>query len=915
MYSGENNKYQQVALYFAGLPHRGVYKLKKKMILIDGNSLIHRAFHAIPPLVTGSGQHTNAVYGFTNMFLRLLRDENPGYVAVAFDKGKITFRHAQYEEYKANRAPTPDELRSQFPLVKEILSAHRVPIFEMDNYEADDILGTLARKAAAEGFSVLIVSGDQDTWQLVSPQVKVLYTRRGITDLEIVDAAGVKEKLGVKPEQVADYKGLVGDKSDNIPGVPGIGKVTAGRLLGEFANLEEILANIEGVSQRGVRSKLKQYSQQARLSKNLATIDCQTPVTVRWEELRREEPDRETLSALFQELEFRSLLQRTAPAQSAKGEVRYRSIESPEELTTLIDKIKQAGEVGFFLLCSGDDPRRGDILGCALGLPTGDTYYICPGLWRGAQRDKGIREQLAAIFSQATVKKYTHDAKVSYQLLDRYGISLMGLTFDTLIASYLLNPAAAHTLDQVAAAHVQVRVPSYEELLGRGAKAKTPSQLPGAQLAAFAAARAGVLPRLEETLRAALEELNLLTLFKQVELPLIRVLAAMEAEGVAVDIETLREMGVEVEAMLEAVAEEVYRLAGEEFNLNSPKQLSIILFEKLGLPVIKRTKTGYSTDAEVLAKLAPDHPIVELILEHRQLMKLKSTYIDGLISLLNASTGKIHTTFNQTVTTTGRLSSAEPNLQNIPIRLELGRRLRRAFIPSGPEDVILTADYSQIELRVLAHISQDPYLMESFRLGQDIHSRTAAEVFAVDPKDVTGEMRERAKAVNFGIVYGISDYGLSRDLGVSRREAKEYIDNYFARYGGVKKYMDETIAVARERGYVTTLMERRRYLPDINSRNYTLRSFAERTAINTPIQGTAADIIKAAMVEIFQRIEEENLKTRLLLQVHDELIFTVPRGELERVKALVRECMEGAVELDVPLRVDIKVGKSWYDVK
>ena len=511
----------------------------------------------------------------------------------------------QYEEYKANRASTPDELRSQFPLVKEILSAHRVPIFEMDNYEADDILGTLA-EGCSRGFSVLIVSGSGYLAVGFTPGEGFIH-RRGITDLESLMLLVSRKSWGLSRNRWLIIRVWWGINPDNIPGVPGIGKVTAGRLLGEFANLEEILANIEGVSQRGVRSKLKQYSQQARLSKNLATIDCQTPVTVRWEELRREEPDRETLSALFQELEFRSLLQRTAPAQSAKGEVRYRSIESPEELTTLIDKIKQAGEVGFFLLCSGDDPRRGDILGCALGLPTGDTYYICPGLWRGAQRDKGIREQLAAIFSQATVKKYTHDAKVSYQLLDRYGISLMGLTFDTLIASYLLNPAAAHTLDQVAAAHVQVRVPSYEELLGRGAKAKTPSQLPGAQLAAFAAARAGVLPRLEETLRAALEELNLLTLFKQVELPLIRVLAAMEAEGVAVDIETLREMGGKWRQVRRC--REVYRLAGEEFNLNSPKQLSIILFEKLGLPVIKRTKTGYSTDAEVLAKLAPITPL------------------------------------------------------------------------------------------------------------------------------------------------------------------------------------------------------------------------------------------------------------------------------------------------------------------
>lgn len=889
--------------------------LGKKMILIDGNSLIHRAFHAIPSLTTAGGQHTNAVYGFTNMFLRLLEDENPDYVAVAFDKGKITFRHEVYKEYKANRAPTPDELRSQFPLVKEILAAYRVPIFELDNYEADDLLGTLARRADGEGFSVLIVSGDQDTFQLVSPRVKVLYTRRGITDLEILDVAGVRDKLGVEPEQVSDYKGLVGDKSDNIPGVPGIGKVTAGRLLREFANLGEILSDIERVSQKGVRNKLKEYRQQARLSKDLATINCNIPVAVEWEELRLEEPDKKALAALFRELEFRSLLQRMALTPGERPDVHYTVIESPEGLAFLTEKIWQEGEAGFCLVGSGNDPRRSEILGCALTLSHEETYYIPPALWREVNRSTAIREQLVAIFSEPNIKKYTHDAKVSYHLLHRYGIKLSNLVFDSLIASYLLNPAAPHSLDQIAAAQVQVKVPSYEDLLGKGSKALGPSELPETKIAAFAAARAGVLPRLQEILVAELEELNLIPLFNQVELPLIEVLAAMEEEGVALDGETLKKMDIEIGAMLQGLEKEIFHLAGEEFNLNSPKQLSVILFEKLGLPVVKRTKTGYSTDAEVLDVLAPDHPIVELILEHRQLMKLKSTYIDGLISLVDSSTGRIYTTFNQTVTTTGRLSSTEPNLQNIPIRLGLGRRLRRAFIPNRPGDLILTADYSQIELRVLAHISQDPYLLESFRRGQDIHSRTAAEVFGVSPEDVIPKMRERAKAVNFGIVYGISDYGLSRDLGVSRREAKEYIDNYFARYGGVKKYMEETIAAARERGFVTTLMERRRYLPDIKSSNYTRRSFAERTAINTPIQGTAADIIKAAMVKVFRRIKEGNLDTRLLLQVHDELIFTVPKGELEKVKSLVRECMEGAVTLSVPLEVDLKVGESWYGVK
>ncbi|MFY9604209.1 MAG: DNA polymerase I, partial [bacterium] len=496
-----------------------------------------------------------------------------------------------------------------------------------------------------------------------------------------------------------------------------------------------------------------------------------------------------------------------------------------------------------------------------------------------------------------------------------YQIQLAGLAMDTMIASYLLNPAASHSLDQIASTYLNEAVPSWEELVGKGKKAVKPTSLKEEDLAPFMATRTAVLLPLQERLAAELERLDLATLYEEVELPLIQVLAAMEEEGVTIDTDALAEMGAEIGYKLAAIEGEIYQMAGEEFNLNSPKQLSTILFEKLKLPVIKRTKTGYSTDAEVLEKLADVHPIVERILEYRQLMKLKSTYIDGLMALVDPATGKVHTTFNQAVTTTGRLSSTEPNLQNIPIRLELGRRLRKAFVPGRSGDLILAADYSQIELRVLAHISQDPYLLESFRRGQDVHRRTAAEIFGVSLEEVTPEMRERAKAVNFGIVYGISDYGLSRDLGVPRREAKEYIDNYFARYAGVKAYIDGIVAEAREKGYVTTLMKRRRYLPDINSRNYTLRSFAERTAMNTPIQGSAADIIKTAMVEVFRQLKERRLATRLLLQVHDELIFTVPREELAEVKALVKECMEGAVELDVPLVVELKVGENWYEVK
>ena len=698
----------------------------KKLILIDGNSLVHRAFHAIPPLTTGTGQHTNAVYGFTTMFLRLLEDERPDYLAVAFDKGKVTFRHGEFEDYKANRTETPDELRSQFPLVKELLEAYRVPIFEQEGYEADDLLGTLARKAEAEGFSVLIVSGDRDVLQLVSPRVTVLFTRRGISELEVMDAGAVEEYLGVPPEQVADYKGLVGDQSDNIPGVPGIGPKTATKLLKEFENLEEILSDLEGVRQKGVRSKLEEYCEQARLSKRLATIVCDIPLDVDWEELQRKEPDWDAVTSLFRELEFRSLLQRVAPDLPVQVETGYQVVASPSQLEALAARSREEGKLAFTLIGSGEDPRQREILGCALALPGRELYYLPRSLWQEVKADLAVAKVMASLFSEAAVKKYTHDAKAAYQLLNLYQIQLAGLAMDTMIASYLLNPAASHSLDQIASTYLNEAVPSWEELVGKGKKAVKPTSLKEEDLAPFMATRTAVLLPLQERLAAELERLYLATLYEEVELPLIQVLAAMEEEGVTIDTDALAEMGAEIGYKLAAIEGEIYQMAGEEFNLNSPKQLSTILFEKLKLPVIKRTKTGYSTDAEVLEKLADVHPIVERILEYRQLMKLKSTYIDGLMALVDPATGKVHTTFNQAVTTTGRLSSTEPNLQNIPIRLELGRRLRKAFVPGRSGDLILAADYSQIELRVLAHISQDPYLLESFRRGQDVHRRTAA---------------------------------------------------------------------------------------------------------------------------------------------------------------------------------------------
>lgn len=891
----------------------------RKLLLIDGNSLVHRAFHAIPPLTTAAGENTNAVYGFTTMFLRLLADENPDYIAVAFDKGKYTFRHQEFAAYKANRAETPVDLRTQLPLVKKVLSAYNVPIFELDTYEADDLLGTLARKGEREDFSVIIVTGDQDALQLVSPKIKVLLTRRGISDLAVMDTAAVKDRFAVTPEQIIDYKGLVGDQSDNIPGVPGIGPKTASRLLGQYAKLEEILANLDRIKEKNIRNKLEEFKEQALLSKDLATIRCDAPLEVNWEVCRLQEPDWAALVSLFQELEFRSLLQRIKPEQEeSKAEINpvtYQFVKNNGDLQHLLDIVKREGKFAFGIISSEDNPLHGEIIGCAITTSNAGTFYLPKGLWEEVARKQEVRDSLAGFFTDAKLKKVTHGAKAVYQLLQRYGIRLQGLTFDTQIASYLINPAVSHSLHQLGANYLQTRLPAWEELVGKGKKRLAPASLPQEQIATFVTARTSAILQLHEQLKGELERLELTDLLTKVEMPLIAVLAAMEAEGIAIDQEALAEMGTEIEHKLQAVEAEIYDTAGVEFNLNSPKQLAEVLFERLKLPVIKRTKTGYSTDAEVLEQLAPEHPIVELLLEYRQLMKLKSTYIDGLMALIDPVTGKIHTTFNQTVTTTGRLSSTEPNLQNIPVRLELGRKLRKIFVPTQKEAVILAADYSQIELRVLAHISQDPYLIESFRLGQDVHTRTAAEVFGVPLEQVTEKMRTRAKAVNFGIVYGISEFGLARDLGVSRQEAREYISNYFSRYAGVKNYIDQVIAQARKQGYVTTLLKRRRYLPDIKNRNYTLRSFAERTAMNTPIQGTAADIIKVAMVNLYQKLCQRNLATRLLLQVHDELIFSVPLSELAEVKKLVKNCMEDAIQLAVPLKVDLKIGRNWYEVK
>lgn len=863
---------------------------KPRLFLLDGHSLAFRAFFALPLLSTANGRYTNAAHGFAMMLTRLLEDNEPAYMAVAFDKGRPTERLKKYAAYKGTRDKTPTEMAEQIPYIKEILAAYNIPMLEVEGHEADDIIGTLARQASGAGLETIIVTGDRDTLQLVSPTVSVWLTRRGITDVEIYDEAAVKERYELTPLQLIDLKALMGDSSDNIPGVPGIGEKTGIKLLKEANTLDALLAHPEAYSSKKTLERLRTYHDQALLSRDLGTIVCDLPLPLGIDELKRQSADWQQLATVYQEYELRSLLEKL-PVEG-----RNTAAQQPElppcdwHLITDANTALLAELLGQHTSCALASHVINDVLYLAFAFPEAVTCVV-PSTLPG----------LADILTNSTLTELVgHDLKsAAVTLASTIDLNALCFAGDTLLAAYLLDPSQnKYSLDQLVEHHLH----------------KCLQQSDDDRLADLASASAAIWPLLPE-LEAKLAELELEDLYRQVELPLSQVLAVMELQGVYVDRDTLSEMQAELEQRLSAIMEAIYTAAGQEFNLNSPKQLGKVLFDDLRLPVIKKTKTGYSTDAEVLEALEDEHVIIGKILEYRQLAKLKSTYLDGLLQVINPADSKVHTTYHQTVTTTGRLSSSEPNLQNIPVRLEEGRRIRKAFRPASGASYIMSADYSQIELRILAHISQDPILIKAFLKDEDIHARTAAEVFGVDLEAVTVDMRSRAKAVNFGIVYGISDYGLSRDLKVTRAEAKNYIDRYFKRYAGVRNYIDRVINQARQDGFVTTLLQRRRYLPEINSRNFNLRSFAERTAMNTPIQGSAADQIKLAMVNIDQRLRAEKYDSKMILQVHDELIFEVHESELDALAKLVREEMETAIELLVPLKVDIKVGTNWYNVQ
>ncbi|GAX89495.1 DNA polymerase I [Effusibacillus lacus] len=879
---------------------------RKKLILIDGNSITYRAFFALPLLSTASGRHTNAAYGFTMMLLRLLQDEQPTHVAVAFDKGKTTFRTDMYAEYKGTREKTPGELSEQFPIVREVLDAFGIPHIEREGFEADDIIGTLTRQAEKEGYETLVVSGDKDLLQLVSGHVHAILTRKGITETERYDIAKIQERYGLTPEQIIDLKGLMGDTSDNIPGIPGVGEKTALKLLHEFGSVEQVLANADKVPGKKLQEKLQEHKEDALLSKKLATIFREVPLDVAITQFAYEGFDTNRVRETFKQYEFKSLLNKLPEDDgTGAGESSSAEMELPVKIIGTGELDKLLGDLPVTLGLQIDfegSYQQASIRGVALG--TADQAWYIPV-------DNGsLPSGVKALFSNPDKLKVLFDVKSAVYMLRDKGVELDRNTFDVLLAGYLLNPQdGTPKLEDIISRELNWSIPGF-----RKADKKT-GEPALEERADFYGKTASALFHLQPKLIGEMERQEVDSLYQDLELPLTYVLADMEYQGVKVDTDRLHAIGAELAEKIDRLTKEIYELAGTEFNINSPKQLGEILFDKMGLPTQKKTKTGYSTSAEVLEKLAPYSEIVQKILEFRQLGKLQSTYVEGLLKVVREDTGKVHTSFNQATTATGRLSSTEPNLQNIPIRMEEGRRLRHAFVPSEAGWKILAADYSQIELRILAHISGDSSLIDAFVNDMDIHTRTASDVFEVPIDQVTSDMRRAAKAVNFGIVYGISDYGLSQNLNITRKQAAEFIENYFAKFPGVKKYMDEVVVQARKDGYVTTLLNRRRYLPDLHSSNYNIRSFAERAAQNTRVQGSAADIIKLAMNRIAAELKERGLKSRMLLQVHDELVFEVPGEELDIMKELVPEVMENAIKLDVPLKADVAYGDTWYDAK
>ena len=877
-----------------------------KIILLDGNSLSYRAFYAMPALKNKKGLYTNSVYGFTLMLERILEDTKPKYALVAFDKGKETFRHKSYEAYKGTRDKTPTELVEQFGYVRELIESYGIKYEEHLDYEADDIIGSYAKIAEKAGLEVIIVSGDKDLTQLASDNITVYYTKRGVTEIDYYTPEFINEKYGLTPQQIVDMKGLMGDKSDNIPGIPGVGEKTAIKLLTEYETVENVLENIDNISGKKLKERLTEGKEDAILSKKLATIFTDVPVDNKIEDLTFKE-DREKKKELFEKLEFVSFLRKLSQENSAADESETETKEEKIEKDIEIQIADKDTKLNFknsslHIECYTEDYQNSDVLGVSVYV--GDTAYIF-------SEENFFDNKYAIEYLQSQEEKTVYDIKKIIYIAKKNNKKINGDVFDIKIANYLIDVTSKSEIDKIVFNYLGEIISSNEEIYGKGAKRSLPTQ---EVLNSYIAKIAASILEVKPLMIKSLEEENMLDLYKNIEIKVARVLANMEFEGIHVSKKALDEMSHEFDERIKVLEGSIYTLAGSEFNIASPKQLGVVLFEDLGLPVVKKTKTGYSTAVEVLEQLQYKHDIIPLIMEYRTLTKLNSTYAKGLVKDITRE-GKIHTRYEQTLTQTGRLSSVNPNLQNIPTRIEEGKKIRKAFIPASNDRVILSIDYSQIELRVLAHIAQDKGMIDAFKHDVDIHTKTASDVNGVPLDEVTPTMRREAKAVNFGIVYGISDFGLSNNLGITRKRAKEFIEKYLETFKGVDKYMTDIVKFAKEHGYVETLYNRRRSLPEINAKNKIIANLNARIAMNTPIQGTAADIIKIAMISAYNYIEESKVDAKLLLQVHDELIFDVSKDILEEFTDKMVTIMEEAANLDVKLKAEASSGPSWYEAK
>ncbi len=880
--------------------------MNKRLVIIDGNSLMNRAFYALPDLMNKEGLHTNAIYGFTTMLFKIIDEYEPTHMSVAFDLKAPTFRHKQYEDYKAGRKKMPDELRVQVEPLKELLDAFKINRLEMEGFEADDIIGTVSKIAEEDDFEVIIVTGDKDAIQLASYKTKILITKKGITELEIYDYDEVLKRYELTPDQFIDLKGLMGDKSDNIPGVPGIGEKTGIKLLKEFETIENLVQNTDKLK-GNVKNKIEENIDTALMSKRLATIVRDMPIDMNVDELKLENYDEQRIIKLFNTFGFNSLIKRISMNKEVVEENNTESVLiNDDNIDFVIDEIKNRRYMFLKTVTKQGNILDKNIIYMFIGLDKDKVYYM---------NEERFILKLKYILESEDIQKYGYKLKEEYIALRSYGIDIKNMKFDIVIGEYLIDATSSNYLhDNLAAKYMGKNINSEEELLGKGKKAKKFEELEEDILVKYFNTLIEVVIGIKSEMEKTIDTYEMQELFYDIEMPLIEVLGYMEYEGFKVDIEKLEQLKEEYSIIIQTLEKDIYEIAGEEFNINSPKQLGVILFEKLELPVIKKTKTGYSTNAEVLEKLRTEHEIIDKISEYRQIVKLQSTYVDGLLNIINQKSKRIHSSFNQTITTTGRISSTEPNLQNIPVRLEMGRNLRKVFIPNEGYSLV-DADYSQIELRVLAHISDDDNLINAFESGEDIHTSTASKVFGVDIEDVDSEMRSAAKAVNFGIVYGISDFGLAKNLNIPAKKAKEYIDNYFDKYPNIKKYMDDIVEKAKVDGYVSTVLNRRRYIPEINSKNFIVKNLGKRLAMNTPIQGSAADVIKIAMVNVYRKLKEENLKSKLILQVHDELIIEALEDEIHEVEKILKNEMENAVSMKVRLSIDLNTGNSWYETK